>query len=202
MQSPASHRLFSGCLSLAATFTLVLQTVLDVTVHGFSFMGALADQYLYFTNITVLLVVLICGWIAVRGWTGPSLPAGLTLWMALTGVIYHALLAADHNPEGLDVVVNLFQHTILPIGVVLLWWILAPKAGLSGRDPFIWALYPIIYAIFGLAVGSIWGSYPYFFLNPVKTGWVGVGLYILGIGALFLVGGFGLYSLANRVTQR
>jgi hypothetical protein len=202
MPNPAPYRLVAAALSAAAIFTLALQTYVDTAVKEFSFLGSLIDQYLYFTNISVLLVALLCGLFALRGWTGPSLPAGLTLWMALVGVIYHALLAADHNPEGLDVVVNLFQHTVLPIGVALMWLALAPKEGLSARDPFLWAIYPILYAVYGLAVGTLGGKYPYFFLNPVKTGWGGVGLYIIGIAALFLAGGFAIYALARRLNRR
>ncbi|MEL7014417.1 MAG: Pr6Pr family membrane protein [Pseudomonadota bacterium] len=195
--TPALTRPIAALLSLAAVGTLALQTYVDVAA-GTALGTSIWDQALFFTNITVLMVALICGWTAVRGWPGASWPAGLVLWIVLTGVVYHALLARTHNPEGLDVLVNIFQHTVLPIGVALAWLLLAPKAGLSLRDPMLWACYPIVYAAYGLIRGLTGPRFPYFFLDPVKSGWVGVAAYSFGLAMLFFVMGLVVLWIARR----
>ena len=201
MTAPALHRGVMAALSLAAIGTLALQTGVDLNV-GTLLVTSLWEQSRFFTNTTVLLVAIICGWTALRGWPGVSWPAGLVVWIVLVGVVYHALLAATHHPEGWDVTVNWFQHTLLPIGVALAWLAFAPKTGLSWRDPVLWAAYPLIYAIYALTRGLLGDSFPYFFLNPVKTGWGGVTLYILGLGVLFFATGWLLVQLSRRLPQR
>lgn len=200
MDTPAPHRLAVALLALAAWGTLILQAGIDLG-EGDTLLASLWADARFFTNLSVLLLALCATLFAVRGWGGPSLPAALVVWMSLTGGVYHALLAVNHHPEGWDILVNVFQHTVLPLGMLLIWLGFAPKAGLRWRDPVLWTGWPLIYAVYGLARGLADGTFPYFFLNPDKTGWLGVGAYILGLGAVFYLAGLlvlGLARLSNR----
>lgn len=196
METPPLHRITAALLALAACGTLALQTGIDLA-SGITLGQSVWDQALFFTNLTVLAVALICGWTALRGWPGIAWTAGLVVWIVLTGAVYHVLLAKTHNPQGWDVVVNVFQHTAVPIGVALAWVAFAPKAGLHAGHALIWTAWPLIYAIYGLLRGLASGRFPYFFLDPVKSGWVGVGLYILGLGAVFFCVGALLVGIAR-----
>ncbi|KMW58525.1 Integral membrane protein [Candidatus Rhodobacter oscarellae] len=189
-------------ITLAALGTLLLQTAVDVS-SGQKLGASLWIQARFFTNLMILAVALIFALTWRRGaWPGASLPAALTVWIVLVGVIYHALLAADHDPEGWDVLVNIFQHTAIPLAVLGTWALLAPKAGLGWRDAVIWLGCPIGYAAYAILRGLLDGAFPYFFLNPVKSGWLGVGLYVIGIGVLFLVTGLLLVALARVLARR
>lgn len=195
------ERLFLIAIAAAAWGTLVLQTIIDLG-SGDPLPLTLWTQARYFTNLSILLTAGAYTWFAWRGWPGPSLAAGLVVWMTLTGVIYHVLLAADHHPVDWDVLVNIFQHTLLPIAVVLAWLSFAPKDDLSLRDPIYWTGWPLTYAIYALVRGLSDGKFPYFFLNPDKSGWVGVAAYIVGLGAVFFVAGFAVYRIALAMSRR
>lgn len=187
-------------LAASAWGTLFLQAGIDLS-QGDALWVSIWKDARFFTNLSVFLLALCASVFALRGWTGPSLPAALVVWMSLTGGVYHALLAATHHPEGWDILVNIFQHTVLPIGAFLVWLAFAPKVGLRMVHPLIWTAWPTIYAVYALLRGLSDGTFPYFFLNPDKTGWLGVGAYIIGLGLVFYLAGLLVLALAKRLTR-
>ena len=184
-------------ITLCAFGTLTLQTSVDLG-EGRSLPDALWSQARYFTNLMVLAVGLVFAATTLRRSTTPGWITALTVWIVLVGVVYHALLAATHDPEGLDITVNLFQHTLIPAGVLLFWWLFAPKHGLTYAHPALWLACPLGYVGYAMARGASDGTYPYFFLNPVKTGGIGVLAYVIGLGAVFYLSGAALVLLARR----
>ena len=195
-------RLWVACVAAIAIATLVLQTGVDLAA-GDGLFGSLWAQARYFTNLTVLAVALIFGVQAVGGrWLHPGWSAAITVWIVLVGVVYHALLAATHHPEGWDVLVNISQHTVLPALVLLSWATIAPRQGLLPRHAVLWVAYPMGYAAYAIIRGVLDGKFPYFFLDPVKTGVPGVIGYVLGLGALFLLVGLLFVWLASRLRPR
>lgn len=195
-------RFLSGLIGLGAVLTLVVQTGVDVTIEGENPIGSLWSQARYFTNLMVFTVAMFFCLTWVRQGSGSSTSsiwtAAITVWIVLVGVVYHALLAATHHPEGLDIGVNLMQHTILPIAVLLYWMRYVPKGVLEMRLPLIWLACPILYVAYVLLRGAFDQQYPYFFLNPDKIGWQGVGAYIVGLGLLFYVAGAALVLAGRR----
>lgn len=192
-----TERTSVALVALAALATLPMQTVVDMG-KGQSMIGAVWDQIRYFTNLTVYLTALLFGLWALRGWPKAPLPAGLVVWAAMTGIVYHALLAATHHPKGIDVFTNILQHTLVPLGVVFCWVLWAPKSGLSLRNPLIWILFPMGYAVYALLRGLMDGKFPYFFLNPSTVGWAGVVMWICILGAVFFVAGLAVMWVAKR----
>lgn len=195
-------RLYAGLIALSALGALTLQTYIDVTGLKDTLISAIWSQSRYFTNLMVFAVGAFFAIIFVRnsgrfaGWH-----AALTVWIVIVGVVYHVLLANTHYPEGGDVVVNLFQHTIVPILVVGFWLTFAPKSGLNFKLPLIWLICPLGYVSFALSRGLADGKFPYFFLNPDKIGWAGVGLYIVGLGAAFYVLGAAIVFLGKLLNR-
>ncbi len=159
----------------------------------------------YFTILTNALVAGVLGYAAMTGrWPGAGWPAGTTVWIIAVGVVYHALLAATHNPQGLEVWSNILFHSVVPLGTAALWLTAAPKAGLTFLAPVVWTFYPLAYALYALLRGLSDGTFPYFFLDPEKSGALGVAAYILGLGAFFLAVGcmlVGITRLTDRRTQ-
>lgn len=187
-------------LAAAAWATLILQAGIDLS-QGDALSASLWKDARFFTNLSVFLLAICTTVFAARGWTGPSLPAALVVWMSLTGGVYHALLAATHNPEGWDILVNIFQHTVLPLAALVVWLAFAPKAGLRLIHPLIWTAWPTIYAVYALVRGIADGTFPYFFLNPDKTGWLGVGAYIIGLGLVFYLTGLLVLGAAKMLNS-
>ena len=54
------------------------------------------------------------------------------------------------------------------------------------RRALVWLGFPLVWTGFTLVRGEIDGRYPYPFLNPANGGYGTVGLYCVGILALFL----------------
>ena len=113
-------------------------------------------------------------------------------WTGVTGIVFHVLLAttagAEGSPfgEGLGWWSTQGLHTAVPLLVLLLWVLAAPKAGLGCRDALRWLLLPLIFCAFALSVGAAGGRYVYPFLDPTALGWGGVALSVLGLLAGFL----------------
>jgi len=191
----SNDRICVIALAFLVWATLGLQIIVDMS-QGKTMFGALWHQMRYFTNLMVFTMAVVLTVIAVRGWRGSSLPAAVTVWMLIVGLVYHTLLSATHHPEGWDVLVNIMQHSVLPIAMLALWIGFAPKSGLRFWDAFTWLACPVLYVSYVLIRGAFDGVYPYFFVDPVKTGWPGVAGFVVGLGALFFLAGAALVMAA------
>ncbi len=175
----------AGLVATLAVVTMVVQTVVDMG-EGKTLPGAVWHQVRYFTNLSVILTGALFGLSFVaRRWVGGSWPSAAMVLMVMVAVVYHALLAATHHPEGLDVLVNISQHTALPLLVVVVWYFFVPKTGLGFATPMIWIVFPVAYAIYAIVRGLLDGKFPYFFLDPEKSGWLGVLGYVAGIAVVY-----------------
>jgi hypothetical protein len=83
--------------------------------------------------------------------------------------------------------VDVVLHKIFPVIVVADWLIDPPRVTISVRDPLIWLVYPVIWAIVTVIRGAVDGWYPYPFLNPASGGYGQVALVIVAITIGFLV---------------
>jgi len=206
MTRTLSHlpRIFAGLIALAALVSLVLQFAAEWQEMGAeaSTGGVLWSMARYFTITTNAVVAVVFSAAAWNGrWPGANWPAATTVWIIVVAAVYHALLAATHNPVGYEVWSNIGLHTVVPLGVVTLWLVSAPKAGLTLAGPVIWTVYPLAYAIYALLRGLADGVFPYFFLDPSKSGTLGVAAYILGLGVFFVIVGSALL-VAGRWSDR
>lgn len=157
----------------------------------------------YFTHLTNALVALVLGQAALSGrWPRPAWLAAITVWIVAVGVVYHVLLAATHNPQGWEVWASIGEHSIVPAATLALWLTAAPKANLGLPYAAIWALWPLAYAAYAILRGALDGSYPYFFLNPVKSGPGLVAAYVAGPGAFFILAGAGLVGLSRLLPRK
>lgn len=154
----------------------------------------------YFTILTNAIVAVVLVQIAVKGFPSASRSTAVTLWIAFVGSVYYGLLARPL--EGLEFWSDLGLHAATPLGMVTLWLIWAPKDGLRARDAFVWALWPVCYAGYALVRGAFDGEYPYFFLDPVKTGWAGIANWVVILFAGFSTGGLGMIYGARIVQAK
>lgn len=194
-------RAIAALIAAAALGGQVIQTYMDA-LEGMPIAESLWRQLRYFTVWMAFTVAATYGLMALRNRHVNKLwSAALTTWIVMVGIIYQALLAADHNPVGILAVTNEIQHTIVPLAVLLFWAFHIPKAGLTFLNALSWIICPLIYAVYATVRGIFDGRFPYFFLNPEVTGWLGVGAYVLGLGALFFIAG-ALLVLFSRALSR
>ncbi|WP_327354482.1 Pr6Pr family membrane protein [Streptomyces sp. NBC_01304] len=183
----------------------VAGTVIDLIL------GSPLQVLSYFTIQSNLLLAIVFGASAWRAWQGrPPLPAwmtaGATLFIAITGLVYHLVLANSSSGfsmtgevtlTGWRVVSNDLLHSVTPLGAALVWLLLVRPGGLRLGHAGWWMLYPLAYFCFALVRGAIMspGStarYPYPFLDVDQHGYLGV----LGNGVVF---GLLFYALALAI---
>jgi hypothetical protein len=134
------------------------------------------------------------GWRPPAGWA-----AGLALWMGITGVVYHALLAMDLT--GLRWWTDQGLHTAGPLALFLWWLGFAPKSGLRWRHALLWVGWPALYMGYALIRGGIDGRHPYFFLDPPRLGWEMVLVWIAALGLLFWLSGLAMVALGRALSR-
>lgn len=194
-------RLLAGVIALAAGVTLAVRFGMTMQENATSIFGAVWIDYRFFTIWTNTLVGVICGAMAMGRVLPQWLTAGPALAIALVAGVYHALLAEGRNLTGLDLAVDTMVHSVIPAAYIALWLFALPKGRLAWRDLLIWSAYPIVYSIYAIARGGLDGVYPYFFLDVSELGFGGVGLWVAGLAAVFLVSGAIMVAAARRVAK-
>ncbi|SEQ72013.1 hypothetical protein SAMN04487983_1007180 [Streptomyces sp. yr375] len=141
----------AGTAAAGVTLALLLGSPLRVLSH-------FAIQ----SNILLALVTLLS---ARRAWTARRpLPAALTgaalLYIMITGLVYHLLLAdaavpfsltgTGTAPTGWNLVAVHLVHTVTPVAAVLDWLLLTAPGGLRLRRAATWMVYPLAYLAFSL----------------------------------------------------
>lgn len=134
-----------------------------------------------------------------------ALTSSVVLWICVTGLGYHALLAAVYSPTGLAAVADLFIHTITPL-CLLLYYLLISRPDFKGA--VWWFTYPLLYVLATLVRGIIDGFYPYWFLTPFGRYPDGIGSYFnvvllaVGIGLVYFALGSLLWFLNKKIRMR
>jgi hypothetical protein len=184
---------------------LSLHSAID---HGHGIVGGLVSYFGYFTILTNLLVcvsltlpLIAPGSSPGRFFARSDVTAGVATSIVFVGLAYHMLLRNVWDPHGLDLVANDLLHYITPVLFLAYWWFYFPKGALRWSYPFLWGLYPTLYLIYALARGSIIGSYPYGFIDPIAIGYERTMINAVGLLIAFFVIGLVLTAL-GRVQRR
>lgn len=187
-----------GVLTLAA---LVTQLRLHLG------MGAPALNFFsYFTILANLFagVVLLFGVYQLLSRTEPPawyepIRGAAAVYMAVVGVVFVTLLR-NTDLGGLLPWVNTVHHYVMPVVMVLEWILRPPTRRLNASALVICLVFPVMYLVYTLLRGASMSWYPYPFLNPAVVGGYGaVGLYIVGMIAVFLLSG---WFLVLRIGSR
>ncbi|GAA4907807.1 Pr6Pr family membrane protein [Streptomyces coeruleoprunus] len=184
---------FRALIALAALTGVVIAAVL----------GSPARVLSHFTVQSNVLVAAVFAVSARRAWAGrppvrPRITGAVLLYIAITAVVHHLVLAGAAAPAGWAAVADHLLHTLVPIGVALDWLLLVRPCGLRPLDAALWLVYPAVYVLFVLARGfalppGTAGRYLYPFLDPLTHGYRVVIAHALVLGLSF-------YALSLAVT--
>lgn len=188
---------------------LGLQYVLlhvDMTANGASAIEAFWRFFAYFTILTNTFVTLVMARAAVSPDARSGLNAPRVELLAVTSIlfvciVYNILLASRWNPEGWQKVADVIVHNIAPL-VFALFWLRRPHERLKWSDAAFAGLWPLGYAVYGLARGQLDGFYPYFFMDPTQASWAQVGINVGGLFVAFLIGAGLLIGLSRVIGRR
>ncbi|MDO4154948.1 MAG: Pr6Pr family membrane protein [Clostridia bacterium] len=170
----------------------------------------LSCYYTVLSNILcfVYFAVLV---VAQRKKENPLVKGSVTMCIAVTGIVYHFLLDGmmEANAASVSPVLdagNFLVHTVVPVMVVLDYFLFFPKGQYKSLHPIAWLVLPYLYFGFVLLRAEISDSlfsgfggaksrYPYPFLDVDLYGWDKVLLIVLGITVAFLALGYIAYVL-------
>ncbi|MET7278019.1 Pr6Pr family membrane protein [Kribbella sp. NPDC005582] len=123
------------------------------------------------------------------------------LCIAVTGIVYHLVLAGSDNPTGWAAVANFLLHTATPVLGVLGWALFGPR-GRTDLRIVGWSLvFPLLWLAFTLIRGEFVGFYPYPFIDVTELGYGQVILNCLLVAVLFLALAAGATALDRRLRK-
>lgn len=197
---PALRLFFAALAGVAIARQLFIHVQM-----GFS----LVNFFSYFTNLSNSLaagVLLFSAWRAAWAPSATALDDKLrgasVVNMAVVGIVFAALLR-NVDLGALLPWVNFVLHYVMPCVVVLDWLLQAPQTRLGARQLLLVLVFPMLYLAYVLLRGSSTGWYPYPFLNPANVGgYGGVAVYAVCIALTFLLAGWALFALGNRLGKR
>ena len=191
-------RIAAALLALVAWAGLIVQ--FDATYASTGSLGqTLWILARFFTVLTNLLVAVTFSGLALGRRISPSLLGGVTLAIALVGIVYITLLRGLLELSGGALLADTLLHKVVPLLVPLWWLVWAPKGGLQRRDPWLWALYPLSYFAYAIARGLGGDKYPYPFMDVAAIGWPQTLFNSAAIALSFVAAGYALLWLDKRL---
>lgn len=150
----------------------------------------------------------------------PNIEKAVVFCITVTFLIYNFILRPEAfkmgNGGSFYTTLNIVEHYIVPIMVILDWLLFCSKGGLRRWEPVAWLSMPAAYLTYILLrapiAGNIGGTsspYPYDFINVHIHGVAGVAqnCVLTGIGMLFLAYviyliDLGLFVLGRRLSRQ
>ncbi|MFI5730079.1 Pr6Pr family membrane protein [Kribbella sp. NPDC051587] len=184
-------RVVSAITAAVALGGVVLQLVVSPVWNVFA----------YFTIQSNLLLGVTALLLGQRSTLYKVLRLNGVLCIAVTGIVYHAVLAGTDDLSGWAAVANFLLHTLSPLLGVLGWAFFGPRGLTSWRIAGLSVIYPLAWLAFTLIRGAADGFYPYPFVNVTDHGYGQVLLNCLLVAVLFLALAAGATALDRRLSR-
>ncbi|WP_431934942.1 Pr6Pr family membrane protein [Micromonospora sp. RP3T] len=196
-------------LRLAVVLGVVAGIVL--TALGPATVTGLLPYFTIQSNVAVGVLAGYAAWRAARGRPEPPsvLKGAVTLYITITGTVYHLVLANPASPFAMaqphrepgEWWGNQLLHTVVPLLAIADWALFDRRGRLRPRYAAWWLVFPLAYLGFALVRGLVVHRYPYPFLDAGQLGYDGVGLSALGFAAVFWLLGL-LFVGVDRLLAR
>ncbi|MEU5944760.1 Pr6Pr family membrane protein [Micromonospora sp. NPDC047465] len=157
-----------------------------LTARGPATVTGLLPYFTIQSNVAVGLLAGYAAWLAWRDRPEPPSPlkGAVTLYITITGVVYHLVLANPASPFAMpqpdralgEALGNQFLHTVVPLLAVADWALFDRRGRLRPRYAAWWLAFPLGYLGFALVRGLVVERYPYPFLDAGELGYAGVGV--------------------------
>lgn len=158
-------------------FAIITQFVLIIQNRETDIPETIIRFFSYFTILTNILVTLYFT-AKVLGFSIKPLDlfskkttlTVLTAFIIIVGLVYQFMLRHVWEPTGMQRFIDELLHSIIPLYMLVYWFIFDTKEKIKFRDAIMWVLYPLFYLIFILVRGHFCNYYPYPFLNIQEIG--------------------------------
>jgi hypothetical protein len=198
---------FSICIAIVAWAAVLTQYFLmienrvasmtETTIRFFSFFTILSNTLvaIYFT---LSLFKQKNGFLS---WTNkPGTLTAVTVYITIVGLVYQIILRPIWEPTGIQMIVDEFLHSIIPLLVMIFWYLYEDKSSVSYRQIPRWLIYPLVYLVFVLLRGHFSEFYPYPFVDVRNLGLSKVFTNSIFLIALF-IGVSALYIKIGKVVR-
>ena len=176
-----------------------IASVPETTIRFFSFFTILTNLIvaLYFTVLrlkktTSLLVRL----------EKPGVLSAVTLYISIVGLVYQVVLRSIWSPTGLQKLVDELLHSIIPLFVIVFWYVYENHKAVSWKSVPSWLIYPSIYLVYILIRGHFSDFYPYPFVNVIQLGLKQVLVNSLVLVLVFVTVAFGFVGISSLLSKK
>jgi len=121
--------------------------------------------------------------------------------IAITGVVFHVVLAKLLDLESWAFVADKMLHTVVPVLGVLGWLLFGPRGLTSRRILWLSVIFPVTWLVFTLIRGEIVDFYPYPFVDVAVLGYVKVLVNCVWISLLYLGLASGATALDAKLSR-
>ncbi len=123
----------------------------------------------------------------------------VTLYITITGVVFALLLSGLQESLDTHIAwVDFTVHKLIPLVLVVDWFLDPPRHRLLLRIAGLWLLYPFAYLVYTLIRGASVDWYPYPFLDVSQHGYGGVLLNSVGMLVGMVAVAVGFVLVGNR----
>lgn len=169
-------KLLTLIFGLLGWFAVIVQFILMIDNRVASIFETAIRFFSFFTILTNILVATYFTLIYLNNkqrlivTRKPGTLTAITVYITVVGLVYQVVLRPYWKPEGLQMVVNELLHTLIPVLVILYWYLYENKYSIKYGAILKWLIYPLIYLTFILLRGYLSGFYPYPFVDVLKLG--------------------------------
>ena len=159
-----------GWFAIIAQYILMIQnreaSITETTIRFFSFFTILTNILvaIYFTCLvfTKNQELKLIG--------QPGTLTAITIYITMVGLVYQVALRHIWQPKGLQLIVNELLHSVIPVLVIIFWYLYETTGRVKYAQIFKWAIYPLAYLFYILVRGSFSNFYPYPFIDVTNLG--------------------------------
>lgn len=202
-------QLFLIFLFIASWFSVLFQYYLNLRNRVDSVPVTTLRFLCYFTILTNLLIGICTSYLLLnplskggRFFAKPQTQTAITVYILVVSLVYNIILRSQWDPQGAQLVVDTFLHSIIPAVFLIYWIAFVPKNELKWKQVFPWLLYPLIYTVFILIRGTIMNEYPYPFLDVTILGYTDALINGAGVLVIFLILSLVLVAYSKWVTRK
>lgn len=192
-----AHRAAYSVLATVSWAAVVLLLVLSIADADKSVGAALLDLVVVFSNLTLVLTAVVSTALAASHNAGVprllQIAMLTTMVMGAVTVVVNVVLQDPTLPDGWWGMVDLAEHYVVPLGLILIWLVLGPRLALAWAELPLVLVVPVVWLVGTLIRGELSSSYPYDFLDAAAHGYAsvlafaaGIILAMLALGSLFL----------------
>src|SRR5882762_1016253 len=139
--STSGRSLVLGIGAILEWLAILLQFYLHIQNREASASETVIRFFSYFT-IQCNLIIACCYTVNLlsplsatgRFFSRPSTQTAIALYIIVVGLVYNIILRSLWAPQGLQYIVDLLLHTLLPLLFTVYWLLFVPKASLTWKN--------------------------------------------------------------------